>query len=65
MAGCPVVMVSDTYSVEDELQVMSLGSASYACKPLELLSIRELAAAAERSTSLTHPSSREGQRMVA
>ena len=61
--GAAVVMVSDQYSVQDELQVMSLGSATYACKPLETLTFRSLVAAAQYAAN---PSDlHEENRMVA
>ena len=43
----PVFFVSDQYSLDDERAVMSLGGVNYVCKPLEMLSFRELAETAK------------------
>ena len=47
LEGLPVFFVSDQYSLDDERAVMSLGGVNYVCKPLEMLSFRELAETAK------------------
>ncbi len=66
LSGSPVTMVSDDYSVADELQVMSLGTAAYVSKPLDMHCLREFSqsAAAEPNQNSARPVE-EQQRMVA
>jgi len=43
LSGSPVTMVADEYSVEEELQVMELGTVTYVPKPIDTLAITEIA----------------------
>jgi len=64
LSGAAVLMVSDEYSVQEELQVCSLGNTTYLAKPLDMLSVDDLVAASGQSaTQCTQ--SQEERRMVA